>query len=201
MELQNVAKALEKNRYDVKVFETKEEAVAYLDGLFDNMVIGFGDSQTMVQMGLHDTLAAHNKVIDPYRSVDNDDFLRIAKDALTTEVFLTSVNGVTEDGILINLDGTGNRVAGSLFGHKKGYFIVGKNKIAPDMEKSIWRVRNIAAPHNAQRLKLRTPCAIKADKCYNCASPDRICNGLMIMMKKMNDIDMEVVLINEELVY
>ncbi len=201
MELQNVAKALEKNRYDVKVFETKEEAVAYLDGLFDNMVIGFGDSQTMVQMGLHDTLAAHNKVIDPYRSVDNDDFLRIAKDALTTEVFLTSVNGVTEDGILINLDGTGNRVAGSLFGHKKVYFIVGKNKIAPDMEKSIWRVRNIAAPHNAQRLKLRTPCAIKADKCYNCASPDRICNGLMIMMKKMNDIDMEVVLINEELGY
>ena len=199
MELQNVAKALEKNRYDVKVFETKEEAVAYLDGLFDNMVIGFGDSQTMVQMGLHDTLAAHNKVIDPYRSVDNDDFLRIAKDALTTEVFLTSVNGVTEDGILINLDGTGNRVAGSLFGHKKVYFIVGKNKIAPDMEKSIWRVRNIAAPHNAQRLKLRTPCAIKADKCYNCASPDRICNGLMIMMKKMNDIDMEVVLFNSEL--
>lgn len=201
MDLQNVAKALEKNRYDVKVFETKEEAVAYLDGLFDNMVIGFGDSQTMVQMGLHDTLAAHNKVIDPYRSVDNDDFLSIAKDALTTEVFLTSVNGVTEDGILINLDGTGNRVAGSLFGHKKVYFIVGKNKIAPDMEKAIWRVRNIAAPHNAQRLKLRTPCAIKADKCYNCASPDRICNGLMIMMKKMNDIDMEVVLINEKLGY
>ncbi len=201
MDLQNVAKALEKNRYDVKVFETKEEAVAYLDGLFDNMVIGFGDSQTMVQMGLHDTLAAHNKVIDPYRSVDNDDFLRIAKDALTTEVFLTSVNGLTEDGVIVNLDGTGNRVAGSLFGHKKVYFIVGKNKIAADMEQVIWRVRNIAAPQNARRLKLRTPCAVKADKCYNCASPDRICNGLMIMMKKMNDIDMEVLLINEELGY
>ena len=201
MDLQNVAKALEKNRYDVKVFETKEEAVAYLDGLFDNMVIGFGDSQTMVQMGLHDTLAAHNKVIDPYRSVDNDDFLRIAKDALTTEVFLTSVNGLTEDGVIVNLDGTGNRVAGSLFGHKKVYFIVGKNKIAADMEQAIWRVRNIAAPQNARRLKLRTPCAVKADKCYNCASPDRICNGLMIMMKKMNDIDMEVLLINEELGY
>ena len=201
MELQNVAKALEKNRYDVKVFETKEEAVAYLDGLFDNMVIGFGDSQTMVQMGLHDKLAAHNTVIDPYRSVDNDDFLRIAKDALTTEVFLTSVNGLTEDGVIVNLDGTGNRVAGSLFGHKKVYFIVGKNKIAPDMEQAIWRVRNIAAPQNARRLKLRTPCAVKADKCYNCASPDRICNGLMIMMKKMNDIDMEVLLINEELGY
>ena len=73
--------------------------------------------------------------------------------------------------------------------------------IAPDMEQAIWRVRNIAAPQNARRLKLRTPCAVKADKCYNCASPDRICNGLMIMMKKMNDIDMEVLLINAELGY
>ncbi|MBQ3508642.1 MAG: lactate utilization protein [Peptococcaceae bacterium] len=199
MDLQNVAKALEKNRYAVKVFDTKEEAIQYLDGLFDNLIVGFGDSETMEQMHLYETLSAHNTVIDPKQSVDNDDFLRIARDCLTTEVFLTSVNGMTEDGVLINLDGTGNRVAGSLFGHRKVYYIVGRNKIAPDIEQAIWRVRNIAAPKNAKRLQLRTPCAIKGDKCYNCASPDRICNGLLIQMKKMNDIDMEVVLINEDL--
>lgn len=199
MDLQNVAKALEKNRYEVKVFDTKEEAVQYLDGLFDNLIVGFGDSETMEQMHLYETLSAHNTVIDPKQSVDNDDFLHIARDCLTTEVFLTSVNGMTEDGVLINLDGTGNRVAGSLFGHRKVYFIVGRNKIAPDIEQAIWRVRNIAAPKNAKRLQLRTPCAIKGDKCYNCASPDRICNGLLIQMKKMNDMDMEIVLINEDL--
>lgn len=199
MNLQNVAKALEKNRYSVRVFETKEEAVIYLDNLFDHLLVGFGDSQTMVKMGLYEKLSAHNTVIDPYQSVNNDDFLRIAKEALTTEVFLTSVNGITEDGVIVNLDGTGNRIAGSLFGHRKVYFIVGRNKIVPNIEKAIWRARNIAAPQNAKRLKLRTPCAIKGDKCYNCASPDRICNGLMIMMKKMNDIDMEIILINEEL--
>ncbi len=199
MDLQQVAKALEKNHYDVKVFETKEAAVQYLDSLFDNMVVGFGDSETMVQMQLYERLAVHNTVIDPKQSTDNDDFLRIAKEALTTEVFLTSVNGMTEDGVLINLDGTGNRVAGSLFGHRKVYYIVGRNKIAPNMEQAIWRVRNIAAPQNAKRLQLRTPCALKGDKCYNCASPDRICNGLLIQMKKMNDMDMEVVLIDEDL--
>ena len=199
MQLQNVAKALEKNRYEVTVFETKEEAVQYLDGLFDHIIIGFGDSETMKQMHLYETLSTHNQVIDPSQSTDNDDFLRIAKECLTTDVFLTSANSVTEDGVLVNLDGTGNRVAGSLFGHKKVYYIVGRNKIVPDIQQAIWRVRNIAAPQNAKRLKLRTPCAIKGDKCYNCASPDRICNGLLIQMKKMNDISMEVVLINEEL--
>ncbi|MBV4414985.1 lactate utilization protein [Clostridium tyrobutyricum] len=199
MEINNVIKALEKNRYQVKFFETKEEAVLYFNSLFQNMLIGFGDSETMCQMNLHETLSVHNTVIDPKQSIDNSDFLRIAKDCLTTDIFLTSVNGLTEDGVIINLDGTGNRVAGSLFGHKKVYFIVGKNKIAPDLEKAIWRVRNIAAPKNAKRLELRTPCALKGDRCYNCSSPDRICNGLLIQLKKMNDIDMEVILINEDL--
>lgn len=112
---------------------------------------------------------------------------------------MTSVNGLTEDGVIVNIDGTGNRVAGSLFGHKKVYYIVGKNKIASDIEAAIWRARNIAAPKNSARLGLRTPCAVKCDKCYNCSSPDRICNALLIEFKKMDDIDMEVVLINEDL--
>ena len=138
-------------------------------------------------------------MLDPKQSVDNDDFLRIAKDCLTTEVFITSVNGLTADGVIINMDGTGNRVAGSLFGHRKVYYVIGRNKIAPDLEQAIWRVRNVAAPQNAKRLQLRTPCALRGDKCYNCASSDRICNGLLIQMKKMNDMDMEVLLIDEDL--
>lgn len=97
------------------------------------------------------------------------------------------------------MDGTGNRVAGSLLGHKKVYYIIGRNKITDDVEKAVWRVRNVAAPMNAKRYELKTPCAIKGDKCYNCSSPDRICNALLIELKKMNDIEMEVVLINEDL--
>ncbi len=199
MTLQDVAKALEKNRYQVQIFSTKEEANQYLNQVLDQTVIGFGDSETLSQMKLYESLSTHNQVIDPKQSTDNDDFLRIAKACLAAEVFVTSVNGLSETGVLVNLDGTGNRVAGSLFGHRKVYYIIGRNKIAPTVEQTIWRVRNIAAPQNARRLQLRTPCAIRGDRCYNCASSDRICNGLLVQMKKMNDIAMEVILIDEEL--
>lgn len=199
MDINNVAKSLMKNRYEVSVFENKEKATEYLMSLYNNEIIGFGDSETMVQMDLKNKLSVNNTIIDPKDGKDNDEFLAIAKKCLTTDIFMTSVNSLTENGVIINIDGTGNRVAGSLFGHKKVYYIIGKNKIAPDIESAIWRARNIAAPKNATRLKLRTPCAIKCDKCYNCSSPDRICNALLIEFKKMNDIDMEVILINEDL--
>ena len=199
MELQQAANALEKNRYQVNIFVSAAQASDYLNHVIDARTVGFGDSETLSQMGLYQTLSSHNTVLDPKQSVDNDDFLHIAKDCLTTEVFITSVNGLTADGAIINMDGTGNRVAGSLFGHRKVYYVIGRNKIAPDLEQAIWRVRNVAAPQNAKRLQLCTPCAIRGDKCYNCASPDRICNGLLIQMKKMNDMDMEVLLIDEDL--
>ena len=79
------------------------------------------------------------------------------------------------------------------------YFIVSTNKIAQTLETAIWRARNIAAPSNAKRLGIRTPCAVKGDRCYNCSSPDRICNGLLIYYKKMSNTDMEIVLIDEML--
>ena len=76
------------------------------------------------------------------------------------------------------------------------------NKIAPDYDAALWRARNIAAPKNAQRLKRNTPCAVNADRCYNCKSPDRICNGLVVFWHKMRGIkDVEVVIINQELGY
>lgn len=199
MDKEKVIQSLKKNQYEVSYFETKEEAADYLDQILNNSVIGFGDSETMSQIQLYDRLSAHNTVYDPKQTDNNDEFLNIAKKCLNTEIFLTSVNGLTEDGIIVNMDGTGNRLAGSLFGHKKVYYIVGKNKIVPDLNQAVWRVRNIAAPKNAARLKLRTPCAVLGDKCHNCCSPDRICNGLLIELKKMNDMEMEVVLINEEL--
>lgn len=201
MDWEHIIEALKKNRYAVSFFHTKEEAVAYLEGMFEGAVIGFGDSVTMSQMGLNEALSKKNTVIDPKKAVGMENFLRTAKESLTTEYYFTSVNGMTEDGILINLDGTGNRVAGSLFGHKKVFFIVGRNKIAPDLEQAVWRVRNIAAPKNAHRKKMQTPCAVLGDKCYDCDSPDRICNGLLIQMKKMRHIEEEIILIDEDLGY
>lgn len=199
MELEQVAKALEKNRYTVRCFASKEEAAAYLAETLVGRTIGFGDSETLEQMGLDALLSARNQVTNPKRYAENEEFLEAARTCLTAEVFLTSANALTEDGVIVNLDGTGNRIAGSLFGHKKVYYVIGRNKIAPDIQQAVWRVRNIAAPRNASRYHLRTPCAIRGDRCYNCSSPDRICNGLLIEMKKMNDMEMEVLLIDEDL--
>ncbi len=85
-------------------------------------------------------------------------------------MYITSVNGMAETGELINIDGNGNRVASSLYGHKKVWFIVGRNKLAPTYEEALWRTRNIAAPKNAQRLGRKTPCAVHGDRCYDCKS-------------------------------
>lgn len=193
------AAALKEKGYTVSRFACKEEAARYVEGLFCGDCIGFGDSETISQMQLYELLSAKNTVIDPKHPSAGKTFLEVAGDALTTEYFFTSANALTEDGILVNLDGTGNRVAGSLFGHRKVFYIIGRNKLAPTLEQAVWRVRNIAAPKNARRLKLKTPCAVRGDRCYDCSSPDRICNGLLIQLRKMNDMETEILFIDEDL--
>ena len=119
--------------------------------------------------------------------------------AASADIYLSSVNAIAETGELINIDGTGNRVASTLYGHKKLYLVAGTNKIAKDYDAALWRARNIASPKNAQRLSKKTPCAIKGDKCYDCKSPDRICRGLVVFWEAMSSMETEVVLIGEEL--
>ncbi|WP_443796173.1 LUD domain-containing protein [Dialister hominis] len=112
------------------------------------------------------------------------------------------MNGVSETGVMVNVDGTGNRVAGSLFGHKKVYFVLGVNKIMPTLEEAIYRARNVAAPKNVLRHGYKCGCSLQGgDRCYDCSAPDRICNVLAIYYKKMRNIEMEVILINEDLGY
>ena len=122
--------------------------------------------------------------------------------AAAAQVYLSSVNGIAETGEIINIDGTGNRIAATLYDREKVFLIAGVNKIAPDYDQALWRARNVAAPLNARRLNRKTPCAVNADKCYNCKSPERICNGLVVLWQKMKGIkEMEVVIINQELGY
>ena len=186
---------LKKRGYAVSRFPTKEEAAAYLDSQIDGVSVAFGGSMTVQEMGLYPKLAAHNNAIWHW----NKDSLALAA---TTDVYICSVNGLAESGELINIDGVGNRVASTIFDHKRVYFVVGKNKIAPDQDQALWRARNIAAPKNCQRLGLNTPCAVKADKCYHCDSPERSCRALVVLWEKPRDVEqMELVLIDQELGY
>ena len=123
-------------------------------------------------------------------------------DAAAAPVYLTSVNALAETGELMNIDGTGNRVASTIFGHEEVYFIVGVNKLAPDYDAALWRARNVASPKNAQRLGRKTPCAVKGDRCYDCDSPERVCGSLVTLWRKPGGIGrMEVVLVEEDLGY
>lgn len=203
MDIQKTIRSLERKYYKVSYFETAAEAAQYLDSQIDGRTVGFGDSNTIIKMGLYDMLSKHNTVYDPNQSEDNDGFLEIARKCLLTDVFLTSVNGMAETGEMVNIDGTGNRIAGSLFGHEKVYFVMGTNKIEPTLDEAIYRARNVAAPKNTKKYELPTPCVIADEKrCYNCNRVERICNALTIYYRKMNDIeDVEIVLINEELGY
>lgn len=200
MAFENLKSKLESNGFIVSVFATAAEAADYLDREIDSKTIGIGGSMTIAEMGVKERLAAHNTICthwDP--SMDPEVALR---QAMTTDIYLLSANAIAENtGEILNIDGSGNRVSSSLFGHKKVYFVAGKNKVSPDYESALARLRNVVAPKNAQRLKRNTPCAVNADKCYNCNSPDRICNALVVFYKKVRAMDMEVVLIDEEIGY
>lgn len=184
---------LEANGFAVSVFATAEEATSYLTGKLAGKTIGHGGSMTLEEMGLPDALA---QCATLYRHS------RGSEEPMSTQVFLCSVNGLAETGEIINIDGAGNRVCGTIYGREEVYFVVGKNKIAPDYDAALWRARNIAAPKNAQRLGRKTPCAVNGDKCYNCKSPERICRALTVLWKKPITIKhAEVVLIDQDLGY
>ena len=191
---------LEHNGFQVSIFATKEDATAYLNREIDNTTVGMGGSMTITQMDLKENLSAHNLVFSHgYTLCDAPQVQKLAANA---DVYILSANAIAENtGEILNIDGRGNRVASSLYGHKKVYLLAGKNKISPDFESALFRLRNVVAPKNAQRLKRNTPCAAKGDKCYNCSSPERICNGLVVLYMKMMGMDMEVILIDEELGY
>lgn len=191
-----VKKNLEARGFRVSVFESAAEAADYLDAAIDGTSVGFGGSVTLDQMGLYDRLGAHNDVFWHWKAADKAEAQR---SSMTADHYIASVNGLAETGELLNIDGVGNRVSATLFGHKKVWFVVGRNKLAPTYEEALWRARNIAAPQNARRLGKRTPCAIKGDHCYDCKSPERICGALTVLWQKMSGMEMEVVLVDQEL--
>ena len=192
-----VKQNLEARGFRVSVFAAAAEAADYLDSAIDNTSVGFGGSVTLEQMGLYERLERHDRVNWHWRpTVDGADARQAA---MTAEHYITSVNGLAETGELINIDGTGNRVASTLYGHKKVWFVVGRNKLAPTYDEALWRARNIAAPKNAQRLQKKTPCAVKGDRCYNCKSPERICRGLVVLWGPMMGMEAEVILVDEDL--
>lgn len=201
MNFLTVEKNLRDRGYIVTTFETASEAVEYLNKEIDNQTVGFGGSMTLEKMGLYERLDSHNQVFWHHRIPEGKTSTEVRLAANGARVYISSVNGLAETGEIINIDCNCNRVASIFYGHEKVYLTIGQNKLEKDYESALYRARNIASPLNAKRLGVKTPCAVKGDKCYDCKSPERICRGLSVLWEAPMTGEFEVILIQEELGY
>jgi len=160
-------------------------------------------SMTAVNMGLWEAIAKLPGVelIDPYQpGVSAEEALERRRRGMTAEVMISSANAITLDGRLVNLDGMGNRVGSMSFGPKKVILVIGMNKVTPDLDSAIARVKHYAAPVNAIRLGVSTPC-VETGLCGDCRSPQRICNIWSIIEGNMVKDRIHVKLVGENLGY
>ena len=203
--LPEIRQALEANRFDAYVADSSHDAkrivLEELIPAISPRTISWGGSMTFTETGIYEAICNRKDVtvLDTYdKSISAEDALERRRQALLVDLFITGTNAVTETGKLINLDMIGNRVAGITFGPKAVIILVGRNKIVPDIEEAVARVKNYAAPVNVMRLDKKTPC-LKTSHCEECSSPDRICNHWVITEKSFPKGRIKVVLINENL--
>ena len=177
--------------------KTGEEALRIALSLIpEGSTVTRGGCMSAAQIGLDDALQAGN-----YTFVDRDkteDKRKAALMAYDCDVFIASANAMTEDGVLVNIDGNANRVSAIAFGPRKVIFIVGMNKVTKDVDAAMKRARNEAAPINAQRFGLDTPCA-KTGSCMTCKSPDTICCQFLITRYSKHKDRIHVILVDEQL--
>ena len=196
MDNQIIAVNLQNLGYAVHFFETGAEAADYLEVEVKGKTVGFGGSITAKELGLYERLQKENHTV--WHWVDGAG-KEIRNEATRAQVYITSANAIAETGEIVNIDGTGNRLAATLYGPEVVYIIVGRNKLCGDYDSALYRARNVAAPLNAKRLNRKTPCTVDL-KCHDCKSADRICHGLAVLWRPMEGVGRtEVLIVNEDL--
>ena len=194
---QKVIKGLESRNMSGYYASDREEAKKIALSLIpEGSLVTMGGGQSVWDIGLPQALKEGNyNFLDRNLVEDKRAAMLAAYDA---DVFLASANAITEDGVMVNIDGNANRVSALAFGPKKLVLIVGMNKVCPDVDAAMKRARNVAAPINAQRFGLSTPCA-KTGSCMNCKSPDTICCQFLITRFSRHTGRIHVILVNDNL--
>lgn len=176
-----LVKNLQSRHFEAYYCATREEALAKaLELIPEGATVGWGGVMSAHQIGLVEALHQGN-----YRPIDRDqcetpeEKLQAAKDSMFADVFLTGANGLSLDGEMVNIDGTGNRVAAIVYGPKEVLVIAGMNKVSDTLEDAITRARTVAAPLNQQRFGLNNPCTVTGT-CADCKSESCICNQILI---------------------
>lgn len=195
-----IIKALKSRNMNGYYAETKKDALKKaLELIPEGSSIGYGGTVSIDEIGLKQALSDGN-----YRLIRREEAKTPAeqhekyKEIFDADFFLASVNAMSEDGILVNIDGNSNRVSAISFGPKKVLFIVGMNKVAKDLDSAVSRARNIAAPANAQRFDITTPCR-ELGSCMNCRSKDCICCNFLITRFQRDPERIHVILVNDDL--
>ena len=197
MDMKKVADSLVRNGFDVQVFSAGSQAAKAALDYIGSRSVGIGGSWTIHELGLYENLTANgNQVAWHWRDADKE---AARRQASTSDIYLASSNAVTVDGCLVNIDGTGNRVASMAWGPKEVLLIVGRNKIAADTAAAVTRIHEQACGKNARRLGLKTPCAT-LDRCTDCSSPDRMCRIMTTIEKAPHGVSrFQIYLVDEDL--
>ena len=193
---QTVIKGLQSRNMTGYYAEGKEAALQQaLELIEENSTISMGGCMSAHEIGLVQALQEGNyQYLDRSKMEPREGLLA----AYDSDVFLSSANAMTSDGILVNIDGNSNRVSCIAQGPKKVIFIVGMNKVCDDLDSAMKRARNVAAPINAQRFEVKTPCK-ETGKCFDCKSPDTICCQFLITRYSRHTGRIHVILVNDNL--
>ena len=196
-----VIKALEGNGFKAYFAKSRDEALKIvLDLIPQNAVVGIGGSVTIREIGILDALVKRgNKVFHHWiDKLSWEESFQIRRQEVVSDVFLCSTNALTLDGVLVNVDHGGNRVAAMIFGPRRTIVVLGVNKIVKDLDEALWRVRNIATSTTCKRLGLNTPCAVTG-LCQGCRYPVKACSVITIIEDKPTFADIHVVIVGENL--
>ena len=199
---QKMIKNLERRNMEACYYKTADEAIEKVIGMIpEGSSISWGGSMTIRDMGLTKALHERNcyDLIDRDEAKDRDEAQEMYRKAFFADFYLSSANAISEDGVIVNIDGNGNRVAAITFGPKKVIFVIGMNKVTQDVNAALARARSTASPINAARFDIKTPCQIDGI-CHNCNSPESICN-FFHFIRNSRPGRISVVLVGEELGY
>ncbi|HDZ91105.1 MAG: lactate utilization protein [Deltaproteobacteria bacterium] len=192
---------LKKHGFDAHLVSTPEEARDLVLGMVSSYeTFGFGGSDTTRSLGIIEELKALGKTVyDHWQTgLSKGEDLELRLSQGRCDCFLSSANAVSATGEIVNVDGVGNRTNAMTFGPKKVLIIAGMNKVTPDLDSALARVRDVAGPMRARSLNMETPCA-ETGVCTDCNSPQRICRVTVILHRKPMMTDLSVILINRHL--
>ena len=197
---EQVVKALNSRNMEAFLVGTKEEALKKaLELIPEGSSVGWGGSASIEEIGLKEAIKnGKYKVVDREEGSSQEEAEKLMRDIFFCDYFLASSNAVSEDGVLVNVDGNSNRVAAICYGPKHVIMIIGMNKVVKSVEDAMSRARNTAAPLNAQRFDIDTPCK-KTGGCYDCKKPDTVCCQILITRYSRHVGRIKVILVNEEL--